>query len=101
LGQAKEGLHVTLAFLGELDKEGLAELLRATRVAVRMAASRGIRGPFQLSTAGLRTFPPRGKASVIAAAIGEGTAEATVLAAMIEEALERMGRETGKRFRPL
>lgn len=95
-----EDMHVTLAFLGELGEERLSDLLSATRVAMTMAASRGTRGTFRLSTTGLVTFPPHGKASVIAAAIGEGALEASALAASIEDALERMGRGTGKRFRP-
>ena len=95
-----EGLHVTLAFLGELDDAGLASLLRAAREAMMAAAFHGIRSPFRLSATGLLTFPPHGKTTVMAADIGDGALEATVLANAMEDALVRVGLETGKPFRP-
>lgn len=104
-----DAMHLTLAFLGELDEAGLADAERAASEAVSAALAAGaapgpargpLRGPFRLSAAGILTFPTRGRASVIAAAIGDGEAEASALAAAVEDALERVGRESGRPFRP-
>jgi|GEM_PF-242119 len=104
-----DGMHLTLAFLGELDGAGLADAERAACEAVSAALAAGaapgplrgpVRRPFRLSAAGVLTFPPRGRASVVAAAIGDGATEASALAAAVEDALERVGRETGQPFRP-
>ncbi len=94
-----DAMHLTLAFLGELDEAGLADAERAASEAVSAAPAAGaapgpargpLRGPFRLSAAG----------SVIAAAIGDGAAAASALAAAVENALERVGRESGRPFRP-
>lgn len=95
-----ESMHLTLAFLGELDGAAVEGAIRAARLAVSFAAAEGASLPFELCTTGLLTFPERGPASVLAAAAGAGARESTVLAASLERALERVGTETGLPFRP-
>lgn len=94
-----EAMHLTLAFLGELDVAGVTSAFEAMRSAVDTMPA-GKRGPLTLAASGLLTFPPRGRATVLAAAIGPGSAEAEALATGIEDSLERVGNETGRRFRP-
>jgi RNA 2',3'-cyclic 3'-phosphodiesterase len=94
-----EGMHVTLAFLGELDDAGVTGAVRAARAAAKAAGSQGFAGPFELGSSGLLTFPAQGRATVIAAAVGRGHAEAALLAGALENALEEAGRDIGAAFR--
>lgn len=95
-----EGMHLTLAFMGEIEEARLEAVVQATRAAIGTAAEGGVRGPLTLEPGRLLTFPPRGRASVIAVSIGRGSAEATALAAALEDALDRAGAESGLPFRP-
>jgi 2'-5' RNA ligase len=87
-------LHLTLAFLGDLDDRG-TDLVEeaAERVA---SASR----PFTLTATGLVALPRRSSSRVLAAAIGEGSPEAAALALALERALVDIGDEAGHTFRP-
>lgn len=91
-----EQLHLTLAFLGDIDEGRLASV----GLAVRRAVAERAGADFVLRACGLATFPPRSRAAVLAAAIGDGAAEATLLADGIERGLERAGAEGGVPFRP-
>jgi 2'-5' RNA ligase len=93
-------MHLTLAFLGELDGAGVEGAIKAARLAVRSVAPDGRTMAFELGTTGLLAFPSRGPASVLAAAAGAGARESGLLALRLERELERVGSETGRPFRP-
>lgn len=95
-----ENMHLTLAFLGELDQAGIERAVQAARLAITSARTDQAISAFELCTAGLMTFPRRGPASVLAAAVGTGAPEVTVLAEYLERALKRVGGEAGLPFRP-
>ncbi len=87
-------LHLTIAFLGDLDDRG-------TDIAVEAAErSAADARPFLLACSGLIAMPRRGAARVLAASIGKGSAEATALADGFEEALADLGREAAYAVRP-
>ncbi len=76
-----EGLHVTLAFLGELDPERAAEtaaILRGTEFG---------RPRFQVEIRGTGQFPPRGRPRVLYARIARGGDGFTALARRLAERL--------------
>lgn len=94
-------MHVTLAFLGEISGAGAELAAEALRSAVEKARVSGrVTGPFSLAAGGVQVFPPRGRASVVAASVADGAAEAAALATALEEALEAMGRAGRYAFRP-
>jgi RNA 2',3'-cyclic 3'-phosphodiesterase len=100
-----EGMHVTLAFLGELDTPAVEAAVQAARSAAAHAAAaasaeKRVTGPFELVSSSLILFPPRGRAMVVAAGIGQGSAESAALADALETALETTGRSLGMPFRP-
>lgn len=87
-------LHLTLAFLGELDDRGKDLVVEAAeRVA---SASR----PFTLAATGLLALPRRSSSRVLAAAMGEGSDKAAELAVALERALADIGGEADHTFRP-
>ncbi len=94
-----EQLHLTLAFLGDVQEWRLDELLeRLARAAARRAA-------FELAIAGGGAFPNVGRAKVIWAgldcATGEGAVELGRLATGARAAAAKSGIEVGgARFRP-
>ena len=87
-------LHLTLAFLGDLDDRGTDIAVEAAERAA--AESR----PFTLTASGLLALPRRGAARVLAASVGEGSAEATALADCFERALADLGRDATYAVRP-
>jgi 2'-5' RNA ligase len=95
-----EGMHVTLAFLGDIGERGLQGAIMASRGAVQAAAVAGMGAGFMLSARGLVTFPPQGQAAVIAAGIGDGATQTILMAEYVERELERIGAESGVPFRP-
>jgi 2'-5' RNA ligase len=100
-----EGMHLTLAFLGELDTSAVEAAVKAARFAAARAmaadsAEKRVGGPFELVSSSLVTFPPRGRAMVIAAGIDQGRAESAALADLLEAALETTGLGSGTHFRP-
>jgi 2'-5' RNA ligase len=78
-------LHLTLAFLGELDDERLA----AATDAAEAAAAQG--QPFRLATAGLGYFGAPHAPRVIWAGIGGESARLAQLHAALAEALDQRG----------
>jgi 2'-5' RNA ligase len=84
-----ENLHLTLAFLGELDEAGTALAIEvARRTAGRHAA-------FSLTRGNLVAYPRRGAARVLAAAINDGKRETSALASDFERELQKSGTQAG------
>jgi 2'-5' RNA ligase len=90
----EENLHVTLAFMGELDEAGVRLL---TETAGNAAAGTG---PISLCSSRLMTFPKRGPAAVLALGFDRGHGEIAGLADRIETGLERIDAEGRYSFRP-
>ncbi|QQO07422.1 RNA 2',3'-cyclic phosphodiesterase [Breznakiella homolactica] len=88
-----ENLHITLAFLGELDTFGLS-LVEAAVSALAADAS-----PPAIQFLGLKTFPAKREPSVLAVEIGKGADELADLAADLESRLARAGAAAGYSFR--
>ena len=78
---ARDDVHLTLKFLGAVDTGRLGEIERA------LAAAAAGRPAFNLDVHGLGAFPTRMRPRVLWAGVGDGAAEATALAAGIDEAL--------------
>jgi len=79
-----ENLHVTLKFLGEVPDARVPALCDAMKSAPLEAA-------FNLRTAGVHHFPPRGPINVIVSSLEGDLAAARRLAAEIESACEPCG----------
>ena len=88
-----ENLHLTLAFLGELDEAGTVLAVEAAR------RTAGRHNPFILSFLKPMAYPRRGAARILAATFSKGDREAASLASDLENELEKLGREAGYRFR--
>lgn len=83
---APGNLHLTLKFLGQVDRRDVPGILKALE-----AGSRG-RRRFLMETSGLGFFPRPTKPRVVAAGIDEvGTSCLRLLAADVEEALFEVG----------
>jgi 2'-5' RNA ligase len=83
---ARDNVHLTLKFLGNVETARLAEIERA------LAGAAGARiAPFDLDIHGLGAFPSRTRSRVLWAGVGAGGAEAAALAAGVEEALAGLG----------
>jgi len=80
-----DNIHVTLRFLGETDAELVPDLEDV------MKAVAGHVPPFRIEVSGLGTFPPRGPARILWAAIGEGKECLSLLARQLEQEVERLG----------
>jgi len=89
-----ESLHLTLAFLGELDMTGQQAASNAA------AAVAGESTPIDITVTGLIGLPPRRPLSVLAARVDSGAAELGALALRLEAALAGAGRDAGYAFRP-
>lgn len=85
-----EGYHVTLRFLGNVERERIAEL--AKRVAERVEAL----APFRVHLGAPRAFPPGRSPRVIAVAV-EPEAPLAALAARVEEGVVAAGLEPERR----
>ena len=90
-----EGLHVTLKFLGGVERERAGALSRAAA-----AAAEGLR-PFELSVEETGTFPPRGAARVLWVGVKDPSGGLARLQGRLEEECEKAGfpREA-RAFRP-
>jgi len=86
-----ESLHITLKFLGGVERERLAEVWRATAEALDGTAA------FTMRFRGIGAFPNRSRARVIWAGIVEGAEELTEMAARVEAACETHGFERERR----
>jgi RNA 2',3'-cyclic 3'-phosphodiesterase len=78
-------LHLTLKFLGEVA----ADLLPAVRDAI--AAALGTQGPFTMALRGAGAFPSAQRPRVVWVGVGDGAAEATLLAGSLEKSLAPLG----------
>ena len=88
-----KNLHLTLAFLGELDETGTTLAIESTRRATRRHI------PFSLSFLKLVAYPRRGATRILAAAFSKGDREAASRASELENELDTIGRGAGFRFR--
>jgi 2'-5' RNA ligase len=87
---ARDNVHLTLKFLGEVDAARLETLGDALARAVAPCPA------FPLVVDGLGAFPSRSRPRVLWAGVGEGAGEATALAGRVDAALAPLGfpRET-------
>lgn len=79
-----EHMHLTLVFLGEVAEPRVPPLLEAVREPVAQP-------PFELTFAGLGTFPPRGRPTVLWVGAGSGSADAIALQQTLRERVQRIG----------
>lgn len=86
-----ENLHLTLAFLGNVDDDRIA--------AVGDAVAEGARGHDAIDTslAGLGVFPSRKRARVLWAGLADRQGRLRAIAAAVQAALEPLGFEPEKR----
>jgi 2'-5' RNA ligase len=90
---AEETLHLTLKFLGDVERARLVEVARA----VEAVASE--RSPWEAELVGLGSFPPGNRPRVIWAGVEKGAEEVTELAEAIERSLAPLGfPPEGRRF---
>ncbi|MBI1390426.1 MAG: RNA 2',3'-cyclic phosphodiesterase [bacterium] len=80
-----ESCHLTLKFLGEIEPETEAALVK-TLPAVAAAFS-----PFEIELKGVGQFPPRGPLAVLWVGVERGAAALTALESAIREALDAAG----------
>lgn len=85
------GIHLTLAFLGELNDELLARAVEATRSATTIAP------PFSYRLAGLGTFGPPRQPRVLWMGVSEPTGSLINVQQTLTLALEQQGFATEKR----
>jgi 2'-5' RNA ligase len=90
----EENLHITLVFLGELEKPGVSLLEEAAGRAVQG------RGPIPIQGEKLFTLPRGNAARVLALDIGEGKEALAGLASALESALDSLGNGRGCPVRP-
>jgi RNA 2',3'-cyclic 3'-phosphodiesterase len=89
-----ERMHVTLAFIGEVDEPRLSDIRRAIEAPIDTA-------PFVMSLGGVGVFPPSGAPRVGWVATIEGTAPVVAIQKTIAERLRAIGIELESRpFHP-
>jgi RNA 2',3'-cyclic 3'-phosphodiesterase len=87
-------LHLTLRFIGEVDRPRLSDLRTALSVPIRQA-------PFEIAVRGLGAFPARGSPRVIWAGVGAGRHQLIALAQTVASRLETAGIKSDMRpFHP-
>ena len=77
-----DSMHMTLKFLGEIEKEDLPAVLEAARAAATAAE------PFRMRCGGVSGFPLRGTPRVIYVAVEEPTGRLAALAQALEDRME-------------
>ena len=83
---AEENLHVTLKFLGQVDRPEVPEIVRALQEAARLVA------PFRAEVAGAAFFPTPTRPKIVASGVDPAAAERlTELAGRIDDALSGLG----------
>lgn len=82
---ARDNVHLTLKFLGEVDHARLPALGEALGHGVAACPA------FSLVVDGLGAFPSRSRPRVLWAGVGPGAGEATVLAERVDAALAPLG----------
>jgi 2'-5' RNA ligase len=90
----RENIHVTLAFLGEIDSRGVSLLdavVRETAANVR---------PIQVTSEKLILLPSPGRANILALNVAQGKARIASLADFLEQNLARAAAEEHYPFRP-
>ena len=87
---ARDNVHITLKFLGNVERERLGAIERALGVAAAASAV------FDLGMESVGAFPSRTRPRVLWAGVGAGAAELTALAARVDDELAAVGlpRET-------
>jgi 2'-5' RNA ligase len=86
-----ENIHLTLKFLGNVDRETLPELSAA------LAAALAGHAPFGLTVKGAGVFPPRGRPRIVWVDLAGETAALAAIQAAVESALEPLGFPREKR----
>jgi RNA 2',3'-cyclic 3'-phosphodiesterase len=87
-------LHVTLAFLGDVESSRIADLESAVTVALRSQQ------PFEVQWRGLGAFPKAARASILWAGVGEGTNQFVTLQRAVADSLIEQGFPSDPRFTP-
>jgi len=85
-----EQMHLTLAFLGEVDDVRSAAIVDAMRADLQAA-------PFSIVYAGLGVFPPHGAPRVLWLGVTTGRDDAIAVQRQIAERLARVGNEPEQR----
>ncbi|HHX66174.1 MAG TPA: RNA 2',3'-cyclic phosphodiesterase [Chloroflexi bacterium] len=92
---ARDNIHLTLKFLGDIPEEALNGIFAAVQQACAGHA------PFEIHTTGPGCFPNTRRPRVIWAGVREGTGRLTALQRDIDRALARLGHAPDDRaFRP-
>ena len=86
-----ENFHITLKFLGNVDRRILTDLWHSVGEALNGTP------PFTMRFRGLGAFPNADRPRVVWAGIGDGASELTQLATRVEEACAQHGFEREKR----
>lgn len=86
-----ENIHLTLKFLGPVDRKTLPELSAALEAALAGHA------PFGLTVKGAGVFPPRGRPRVVWVGLAGETAALAALQSAVESAFEPLGFPREKR----
>ena len=88
----EENLHVTLKFLGQVDRHAVAGILKGLEAATRESS------PFRMECRGLVFFPKPVKPRVVAAGVDEDGARALAeLASRVEDSLVPLGYKKDER----
>lgn len=82
---ARENLHVTVKFLGDVAEPGAAGVCEAVA-----SAARAVR-PFDFSVCGLRCVPPGGKVRMVWAEVDEPAGRMAAMFERLESALAELG----------
>ena len=91
----EETLHLTLKFLGDVERPLLVDVARAVE---QLAVERE---PWEVELAGLGRFPATGAPHIIWVGVGAGRSQVVELAEALERALEPLGfRPEARRFHP-
>lgn len=90
----EENLHITLAFLGELDELGIAILNEAVNCGIQK------KHPISISTGTIFTLPQGRPANVLALGIEQGKEAIVELATDMEKILTDLGKQKNYPFRP-
>lgn len=92
---AEDTLHLTLKFLGDVERTRLVEVARAVEAVARAWS------PWEAELVGLGSFPPGNRPRVIWVGVGAGAEAVTELAEAIERSLVPLGfPPEGRKFHP-
>ena len=92
---ARENLHLTVKFLGDVEDRTLNDVCAVA------AEAAGQVEPFSLAVTGLRAVPPAGRMRMVWAGVDEPTRRLAKLHALLEESCASLGfKEENRAFRP-